>query len=260
VTQLPAPVTLRRLDRLVVFTGLAAATALAWAYTLRMAGQMGGEGQCASMVTGQATPWAAVDFGMAFTMWTVMMAGMMLPAALPVALAFAALNRGRGEVPFVPVGAFVGGYLLLWTAYSLFAAAAQGALQGAALLSPATLSAGPALGGGLLILAGIFQWTPWKDACMVHCRSPIVFLLSRWRSGSFGAFRMGASYGGYCLGCCWLLMALSFALGVMNLAWMAAVTAFMLLEKVAPGGRWITRGAGALLTVWGTGVFWRAFV
>jgi predicted metal-binding membrane protein len=108
------------------------------------------------------------------------------------------------------------------------------------------------LGGALLIAAGIFQWTPLKDRCLRACRSPLAFIMSEWREGSAGALIMGLRHGAYCVGCCWVLMALLFVAGVMNLVWVAALAAFVLIEKMAPGEQWVTRIAGVVLVVAGT--------
>jgi predicted metal-binding membrane protein len=256
-------------ERVWLAAGVLAVSLLAWIYTVRMALTMSGQalpmaegmdhhgamtahGAMAAAASPHLGGWAPGATWMTFTMWTVMMAAMMLPTAVPMVLAFATVNRGQGEQgAVVPIGAFVVGYLGAWTAYSGGATAAQWGLERAALLSAATLAAGPALGGALLIAAGLFQWSPWKDACMTRCRHPLGFLLTHWRPGLGGAVRLGAAYGLYCVGCCWLLMALSFALGVMNLAWMAAVTVLMIAEKVAPAGRLLSRAAGVAFVGWG---------
>src|SRR6185436_18274244 len=107
--------------------------------------------------------------------------------------------------------------LMVWSAFSFAAAVAQWALHGAALLTPMMVSSSPFLGGGLLVIAGVFQWTPWKRSCLSHCRSPLQFLLADWREGSGGALAMGMKHGAHCAGCCWMLMALLFVAGVMNI-------------------------------------------
>ncbi len=123
----------------------------------------------------------------------------------------------------------------------------NGALERAALLSPMMVSASPWLGGGLLILAGVYQWTPLKNVCLVHCRAPITFLAHHWRPGRAGAFRMGLHHGLYCVGCCWVLMAMLFVFGVMNLLWIAALAIFVLLEKILPRGDLVGRVSGGLM-------------
>jgi predicted metal-binding membrane protein len=112
-------------------------------------------------------------------------------------------------------------------------------------------SAAPQLGGIVLIAAGVYQWTPLKNACLSHCRSPLAFLADHWREGRTGALTMGLEHGAYCVGCCWFLMALLFVLGVMNVAWIAVLTVFILVEKMVPFGKWWSRGAGAILVMWG---------
>jgi predicted metal-binding membrane protein len=151
----------------------------------------------------------------------------------------------------VPAGLFLLGYVAVWTSFSALAAVAQWALHATALLSPRMVSTSPVLGGGLLIAAGVFQWTPLKHACLAHCRSPLSFLSTDWREGWRGAFAMGWKHGAYCTGCCWVLMALLFVAGVMNLWWIAAITLLVLLEKVLPRGLWFGRAAGVSFIVWG---------
>ncbi len=188
-----------------------------------------------------------------FAMWWVMMLGMMLPSAAPMILTFAAVQQRRREreQPHVPTLLFVAGYLIVWGAFSLAATWAQWALQQQELLSPMMAPATPWLGGGLFILAGAYQFTPLKYACLRHCRSPFAFVLNHWREGWSGALRMGMSHGFYCLGCCWVLMALLFAVGVMNLVWVAAIAAFVFAEKLLPGGEWIGRIGGGAMAAFG---------
>jgi predicted metal-binding membrane protein len=186
-------------------------------------------------------------------MWSIMMVAMMLPSAAPMILLFAIVSRQRraqGQ-PAVPVAVFTAGYLLAWAAYSAVAATAQWELHQLALLSPAMASASPLLAGGLLISAGVYQWLPPKGACLSHCRSPIGFFSTEWREGIGGALVMGLRHGTFCVGCCWLLMALLFVAGVMNLLWVAALAAFVLLEKLFPRGVLIGRVAGVGLIGWG---------
>jgi predicted metal-binding membrane protein len=147
----------------------------------------------------------------------------------------------------VPTGLFVLGYLLVWGGFSVAAALAQWGLHAAALLSATLTTTSPLVGGGLLIAAGAWQLTPLKQACLARCRHPVAWLMTEWRDGAGGALAMGARHGAYCLGCCWALMGLLFVAGVMNLLWVAAITAFVLVEKVAPGGVWVGRATSILL-------------
>jgi predicted metal-binding membrane protein len=178
---------------------------------------------------------------------------MMIPSAAPMILTFALVQRKRREWerPFVPAGIFLLGYLVVWTGFSALAAVAQWMLHAQALLSPMMVGTSPILGGALLVTAGIFQWTPLKNACLAHCRSPLDFLMTGWREGKCGALAMGLKHGAYCTGCCWFLMALLFVAGVMNVWWIAILSTFVLLEKVVPNGLLLGKVAGVLFAVWG---------
>jgi predicted metal-binding membrane protein len=178
---------------------------------------------------------------------------MMTPAAAPMILTFATIHRRRTAEgrPTVPTAIFVLGYLVVWTIYSVVAAVAQAGLHAAALLSPAMAATSPLLAGGLLVAAGVFQWTPLKHACLSACRSPLSFLMTGWREGRGGAFVMGLRHGLYCLGCCWALMALLFVAGVMNLLWVAAIAVAVLVEKVVPRGDLVGRLASVALVAAG---------
>jgi predicted metal-binding membrane protein len=247
---------LRPRDRVAVLSAIGAITALSWLYLVDMARGMGNMEMGSMSMTG-LHPWTPAHFGMMFSMWAIMMVGMMLPSATPTTLIYTAVARkaSREGTPVAPVAAFVAGYLLMWTLFSFGATLAQWGLERAALLSPMMVSNSPALGGALLVGAGIYQLTPFKDACLEHCRSPAHFISGHWRPGTPGALRMGIEHGAYCLGCCWVLMGLLFFGGVMNLLWIAAITLFVLLEKVVPfgagGGRW----AGVGMVLVGTLVF-----
>ena len=234
-------------DRAVVACGLAAISALAWAYLVYDARHM----SCASMMSAavQLHSWRIGDVGLLFLMWAIMMVAMMVPSVSPMVLTFAMVNRKRREEerPFVPTGLFLFGYLAAWTGFSLLATIAQWGLHTAALLSPMMVMTSPVLGAALLIAAGIFQWTPLKRACLVHCRSPLGFIMTEWREGTWGAFVMGLRHGGYCVGCCWFLMGLLFVAGVMNLVWVAAISALVLAEKVTPPRYRVSWVAGGLL-------------
>lgn len=206
--------------------------------------------------------WDVANFGMMFSMWAIMMAGMMLPSASPTTLIYAAVARkaSRAGMPVAPTAAFVVGYLTIWTLFSLAATLAQWILESMALLSPRMVSTSPVLGAGLLVAAGIYQLTPFKDACLEHCRSPAHFIAEHWRPGTAGAFRMGVVHGAYCLGCCWILMGLLFFGGVMNLLWIAAITLFVLLEKVLPFGAGGGRLAGIGMILSGVLVMARVWI
>lgn len=197
-------------------------------------------------------PWTAGDVFFTFAMWVVMMVGMMAGTAAPVLLLFAAAHRGRGQRRMRPAVLMFGlGYLTVWVGFSACAALAQWALHQTAMLSPAMAASSPFLAGAILMGAGAYQLTPWKGACLTQCRSPLGFLMTHWRDGQLGALQMGVRHGAYCLGCCWALMCVLFAVGVMNLVWVATLTGFVLLEKIGPAGTIVARVAGAAMVLAG---------
>jgi predicted metal-binding membrane protein len=238
-------------DRAIVLFGLVTISVLAWIYILRMAWGIRNMDMTIGMP--HMHTWEAFDLVMVFVMWAVMMVAMMVPSTSPIVLAFAKIYRKRRECDrlLVPTGAFLLGYLVIWTGFSFLVTLAQWGLHSAALLSPMMVSTSPILGGLLLLFAGIFQLTPLKQACLSYCRSPIGFLMSEWREGTQGAFMMGFRHGCYCVGCCWVLMLLLFVTGVMNLLWVAIIAGFVLIEKMFPFGVWVSRVAGLLLIGWG---------
>jgi predicted metal-binding membrane protein len=234
-----------RHERAVVLAGVVAVAGLAWLDLWRRAhGVM-------DMAMPEMQPWTLAEFGAILAMWLVMMVAMMLPSAAPMLLLFAATQRGRattGEP--ATVLAFGTGYLLVWGGFSVAAAALQALLQQSMLLSSDLTMANGWLPPAVLALAGIYQLTPLKYACLLRCRSPLGFLLSRWRNGIGGALGMGLRHGAFCLGCCWALMALLFVGGVMNLAWVAVLGLFVLGEKTLPRGAWVSRISGVALLAW----------
>jgi predicted metal-binding membrane protein len=255
-------------DRAIVVVGLVTVSALAWAYILAGAG-MGMSavemarmfGGVAPMKDGAVSGMAAMTMPAAWTpgyallmlaMWWVMMVAMMLPSTAPMILLFALVNRKSREKdgPFVPTAVFAGAYLVAWGGFSVVAVTLQWGLERTELLSPMMASRNAVFGGVLLILAGAYQLSPLKHACLRHCRGPIDFISRHWRTGRWGAFRMGVHHGLYCLGCCWALMALLFFGGVMNLYWIAGLAVFVLLEKTIPPGHWLASLSGLGLLVW----------
>jgi predicted metal-binding membrane protein len=248
-----------RHDRTLVVAGLAAVVALSWAWLLVGAGlhmdemDMGG-GEIMLM----APPWTLGYAAMIFLMWIIMMAAMMLPSAAPAILLVAALARQRGErYPINSGGQFALGYVAVWGAFSLIATGLQFAFDRAGLLSETMASGSVILAGLLLIAAGVYQWTPWKQACLRHCRSPIDFLTRYWRQGRLGPIRAGAWHGAFCLGCCWMLMGLLFVGGLMNLLWIAGLALLVLIEKLFPFGPRVSQLTGAALIAWGVFVLVR---
>ena len=242
---------LPRRDRLAILSGLAIVTLLAWVYLVDMAIDM--EGMMAASSMAQIKGWTTSYFIAMLLMWVIMMVGMMVPTAIPMALVYAAVARKAAKqgVTLVPTSTFVSGYIVMWGLFSLGATLAQWGLDEAALLSPMMVTTSPALGAALLVVAGLYQLTPMKDACLRHCRAPAHFISQRWKPGAWGAFRMGVEHGAYCIGCCWILMGLLFFGGVMSLVWIAGITLFVLLEKVLPLGKLGGRIAGGGMTLCG---------
>jgi len=233
-------------DRRIVIGGLLAVISLSWAYLLTGA----------SMPMPASAAWTPAYFALMLVMWWLMMAAMMLPSAAPTILLFAALSRKSAERgdPAVSAVVFAAAYVIVWAGFSLLATFAQMQLDSLALLSPMMKSASVPLGAALLIAAGVYQMTPLKHACLRHCRTPIEFFARRWRRGAKGALLMGLEHGGFCLGCCWVMMGLLFYAGVMNLLWVAGLALYVLLEKLAPAGLIISRFAGVVLILWGVAV------
>lgn len=252
-----APSALPRVERLVIYASLTLIVALTWAYLATLGMAASDAGDMAGMDGMAMVP---LSFGLLATMWIVMMPGMMLPSASPMIFMAARMAKARqeGAGPLFDAAVFTLGYLLVWTAFALIAAATQVALQEGVLSGEMTAIRNGPIAGGVLIGAGLYQWTPLKHLCLTKCRSPVGFFFSHWRAGWRGALGMGARHGLFCLGCCWLLMALLFVTGVMALPWVAALAALVLLEKIAPKGAWIARiggtamfGAGLYLVVAG---------
>lgn len=273
-------------DRTVVVTGLVTVIVLSWIYILMGAGMgmsafemtttalpgtsssmdmsaqssgmssqkgMGGAMQMAHAAMMQTAVWTPSYAVLMFFMWWVMMIAMMLPSASPMILLFARIQRSQKDkgAPFVPTSIFTMGYLVTWGIFSMLAASAQWGLERLGLLSAMmTLTTG-LFAGMVLLVAGIYQLTPLKHACLRHCRSPLQFIMQHWRNGTSGAFRMGIDHGAFCLACCWFLMALLFVGGVMNLYWIVGLAVFVLLEKTIPAGHWFGSIMGIGLIVWG---------
>ena len=252
---MPTLDTLLRRDRAIVGAALLVTALAAWLYLFRLSATMPGMemADMPGMVMPRYHAWGVVDVVLLFVMWAVMMSAMMVPAAAPMVLTFAMVQRKRQEQAraAVPTVVFLLGYAVVWTGYAAAAALAEWRLHEAGFLSSAMTSTSARLSGVLLLLAGVFQWSPLKQACLAKCRSPLSFVMTEWREGRGGAFVMGMRHGAYCVACCWALMALLFVAGVMNLLWVAGLAAFVLAERVLPGGPAVSRIAGTLLLVAG---------
>ncbi|MCK1366017.1 DUF2182 domain-containing protein [Bradyrhizobium sp. 62] len=257
MTDSPLEVVLRR-DRWIVGIAIVLMVALAWSYVLWLANDMdmGGMGMTEfrmipagiGIMLPAEEPWRKIEFAYVFLMWAVMMVGMMAPSAAPMILMYARVGRqgkAQGKL-FAATGWFAAGYLLAWCGFSLAATLFQWAIERAALLDSRMAIASNLLGGIVLIAAGAYQWTRLKDICLAQCQSPFLFLMRHggFRSDLRGCVLLGFRHGGYCVGCCWVMMALLFVGGVMNVLWIALLSLLVLLEKVTPVGRWIARAAG----------------
>ena len=222
-----------------IVAALLVCAAAAWLVTVSQAGSMGMGGI------------AMVGAALFLTTWLVMMVAMMFPSVAPMTLAFASVTRSRGE-GVVPTAAFVLGYLLVWTAAGLVPLAILQAASHIWMTAPSWL---PRVGGAVIVAAGIYQFTPLKDACLRACRSPLGFILSHdFGGGSASAVRAGVSHGTYCLGCCWALMAVLAVLGLMNIAWMAVFAAVFFIEKNVRRGELLPRIVGAACVAGGLAV------
>lgn len=231
-----------------LITVLVLLPAACWIWVIAMARDMYGpmSGASAWMMT---VTWDAPRLLLLWAMWAAMMAGMMLPSAAPLLLLYAGAMRRRESVrrPAARIYAMGAGYVLVWAAFSIGATMLQRLLARTSILTMMMEPSDRRVAAALLVVAGLYQLTPFKDACLSACRSPLGLLSTRWREGVSGAFRMGASHGLYCLGCCWALMLLLFAGGVMNLVVIVALTAWVAIEKLAPFGRHSARFSAALL-------------
>ncbi len=257
--------TVLRRERVVVAAGLAVLTLLAWAYLWQGAGM----GMSALDMTAltlfphrAADPMGDMGMSMSVTwatvlaMWWVMMIAMMTPSAAPFVLLYGRVLRhasagGSSSDAYAGSVFLTSGYLAVWLAFSVAAATVEYALQPAGLVSSMMLwSKSAGLSAALLAAAGIYQLSPLKYACLANCRGPVQFLTRHWRKGRLGAFIMGVQHGAWCVGCCWMLMALLFVGGVMNLVWIAMLALLVLVEKLAPAGPAAGRISGLVLLAW----------
>jgi len=230
-------------DRWIVIIALVSISLIALGYTAWLATGF----DMSDMMGPEFQPWSAAHFGFMLAMWGVMMIGMMTPSVAPMVLLYAAIARqNAARHAFAPPGWFLAGYLLAWSGFAVLATLLQWLLEWAAVVTPMMAGTGRWLGGILLIAAGIYQWLPVKQACLSSCRAPLAFVQRRggFQPGVHAALRLGWLHGGYCIGCCWALMLLLLAFGVMNLQWIAALMLVVLLEKLAPAARAISRLLG----------------
>ena len=241
-------------EYLIVGGGLAGIAVIGWAYMIYTAWAMNYMDAVAMWMPPPASArWAFMDFVMLFVMWTVMMIAMMVPSVTSMVMVFTAVNRdkARKDPSYVPTFVFVLGYLVAWCGFSLFVSLAQWPLHTAGVLNRMMDPNSYLFSGIVLILAGLYQWTPLKEACLNLCRSPLGFLMAHWREGKLGALNMGIRHGLFCVGCCWALMLVLFAVGVMNMLWVLLIAMFVLLEKALPAPRLMRGFSGFALILWG---------
>ncbi len=250
-----------RRDRNVVLIGLAGVILVAVTYTIFATREMlrVSELQAAAnafvlvCTINFNDPFVWSDYLALFAMWVVMQIAMMSPTAVPMTLAFTKMDRYKTpeRAPWKGTIVFFGAYVIVWIIYSAIAALVQWWLHAQALITPTGVAASPYVGGAILIGAGLFQFSSIKENCLNHCRSPLAYMMNQWEDGLLGALRMGLKHGAYCVGCCWVLMLVLFVAGVMNLLWMAVITAFVLIEKLAPGGDKFGKVIGVGFIAWG---------
>jgi predicted metal-binding membrane protein len=282
---------LLRRDRVITIAGLVTLCVLAWLYIVAGAGlgmnawemtrlalfphqqaadmtpnmsgmdmttDMSGMDMGAMAMATESRTWGPAVWALMIAMWWIMMVAMMSPSAAPTVLLYArvhrhALAQGQIQDKLAPTGVFVAGYLLVWLGFAVAAAALHWLLEREAIVSATMMSSQSRwLSATVLIAAGLYQLSPLKNACLSHCRAPAAFLSRHWRPHALGALRVGALHGAICIGCCWILMALLFVGGVMNLAWIAVLAILVLIEKVFPAGQWVGRAAGVTLIAWGS--------
>jgi len=254
-----------RRDRAVIVAALVVITGFAWAYVVWLANDMSMGGMDMTgfrvipsgmgLMMPASAPWQPIEFMFMFVMWVVMRIGMMTPSAAPMVLLYARVGRQavmQGK-PFASCNWFFGGYLMAWVAVAVVATLVQWALQRVSMLTPMMESASSIFGGILLIAAGLYQWTPLKEACLRQCQAPLLFIQRHggFRRDAIGSLGLGIRHGAYCVGFCRALMALLFVGGVMNLLWVAGLTIFVFFEKIIPAGRIIARVAGGVFVAGG---------
>ena len=244
-------------DHWIVYVGMLIVCMLGWGYMAYMGWAM----QHMDVIDMWMPPragtraWTLYDFYMLFAMWAVMMIAMMTPSVLPMVSMYVTVNKSKrvkGQA-YTPTFIFLSGYLIAWALFSVVISVTQYPLHTVGLLNPMMDSRSYLLSGAVLVVAGVYQWTPWKDACLEQCRSPLHYLMTSWREGYAGAIQMGIRHGMYCIGCCWALMAVMFAVGVMNVLWMVIIAFFVLAEKISPvSAKYLRIISGSGLVIWGS--------
>lgn len=224
-----------------------AVAVVAWALLAWLALDMGHP--WVQLTMADAADWTPANAAAIFVMWSVMMAAMMLPSALPMLVTFVRINEQQEQEGRARM--FVAAYLAVWMVFSALATLLQWWLQWLGWVDPMIVSTSRGLNASLLVIAGVYQFSPLKRMCLARCRTPVSFLLGEWKPHLAGAWRMGVRHGALCVGCCWALMALLFVGGVMNIAWVAALAVAVAIEKMLPGGERVAWLLGAVLILAG---------
>jgi predicted metal-binding membrane protein len=235
----------RGLQLALTAAALVAVAAICWLFLVESEATMGTTLMRRMMTPGEPGPYLVA----AASMWIVMMIAMMIPAVLPMVAVYRQVDRSPS--PGTDAFVFASGYLAGWTAYAVVAAGVQWWLHARGLLHGMMLVGAAPLAATLLIAAGVYQLTPLKNACLARCRSPLGFVLAHWRDGRLGAFVMGLHHGLFCVGCCWMLMALMFVGGAMSVATMGVLCVFILAERLLPAGPWVATLPGLAMIGWG---------
>ncbi len=232
-----------RIQRAAISTTILIAIIASWYYML----------YAMTMNMEPVVTWSVSDISLLIMMWAIMMAGMMLPSALPIIMLVEGINKKRQSngLSYTPTLFFALGYLLTWCFYSFIIAILQYFLHHLELLNHMMISNNNIFSACLLIIAGGYQFSSFKQHCLHLCRSPLSLIASEWREGKLGALSLGIKHGSYCLGCCWFLMALLFVAGVMNLSWILILSLVVLVEKLAPNGEWLSKILGSVLIFYG---------
>lgn len=235
-----------------VFAIILALVTAAWSYLLYQYRRMSAQPMSEMwMPPSEFSAWGLTDFAFVYAMWAVMMTAMMLPTAIPMLTAYGRVSRRLSTTPGQSLGLFASAYLVLWLLFSIVPTILQCQLHGLAWLSPMMENQSRLFAAGILLLAGVYQFTPIKNACLTHCKSPLGFLLNEWRDGRAGALKMGLTHGVNCIGCCWAQMLIMFVVGVMNLPAMALLTLAVIAEKLIPlESKWICKAVGFAFLGW----------
>ncbi len=266
----PAPVAPSRWSRITIWLALLLLAALAWAFVVQQSEMMGNVNQAAQAMTGMSQPApgmadmnsvskqaqpALASILFYLPVWVIMMVAMMFPAAIPIIEHYDAIQRSRSHRAAgqraVQTWVFLAGYLAVWSLFGVGAYLLSLVLPALGMMAPGLRAAYPVAAGLILIVAGLYQLSPMKRACLETCRSPRSVLLDGWRDGYTGSFRMGIEQGVYCLGCSWALMLVLFVIGLMNLVGMVALSIVIFIEKVIPRGPAISKLVAPALMAFG---------